>query len=214
MRSFDWLRLCSASWPRSSLQLMLAIFLFFISSSESLSCFRASKKDGGCLCCVSAVPVCCSTHANRTLTNQKRIAFLHGAITLAVYLFMKALLTFSMDGPTIIKTWACCSEREDSSWFLLDLASLTFCLLKHLGYWRFWKTGKNLPIDVFSFCFAMSQSVTTGLFPTVYSWIFHRVHLRLQVPLISRGMVPICCFPFPCCFSWIVLASSISYCRI
>lgn len=128
--------------------------------------------------------------------TKKRIAFLHGAITLSICLFMKGLLTFSMDGLTILKTWACCSEREDSSWFLLDLASLTFCFLKHLRYCRFWKTGKNPPVDVFCFCFVMSQNVTTRLYPSVYSQVFHWVHLRLQAPLINRGMVPICCFPF------------------
>lgn len=131
--------------------------------------------------------------------TKKRIAFLHGAITLSICLFMKGLLTFSMDGLTILKTWACCSEREDS-WFLLDLAPLTFCFLKHLRYCRFWKTGKNPPVDVFYFCFVMSQNVTTRLYPSVYSRVFHWVHLRLQAPLINRGMVPICCFPFACCF--------------
>lgn len=134
--------------------------------------------------------------------KKKKTAFLHGAITLAIYLSMKGLLTFSMGGATIIKIWVCCSEREDSSWFLLKLASLTFCFLEHLRYCGFWKTGKNLPVDVSSFCFAMSQNVTAGWFPSVYSWVFHRVHLgaRLQVPFINRGMVLKCCFPFPLLF--------------
>lgn len=76
---------------------------------------------------VGVVPVCCSTHANRSLINQKRFLFLQGAIGLDIYLFMKGLPTLTVDGPTIIKTWAsCCSERGSFSRFLPDLASLTF----------------------------------------------------------------------------------------
>lgn len=80
---------------------------------------------------------------------------------------MKGLPTFSMDGPVIIKTWASCyGEREDSSWFLPDLASLTFpAFLKPLVYSRFWKTEEKLDIDVYYFCFAGAHIVTTRLYP-------------------------------------------------
>jgi len=54
------------------LQLMLEILLFFVRSSESPGCFHVSTKDGDCLCCAGVVPICCSTHANRSLTNRKR----------------------------------------------------------------------------------------------------------------------------------------------
>lgn len=83
--------------------MMLEISMFLIRSSESLSCFHANTGGGGWLCCTGVAPICCSTHAN--LTNQKGILFLHGAVRLDIYLFMKGLPTFSVDGPMIIKTW-------------------------------------------------------------------------------------------------------------
>lgn len=56
------------------------------------------------------LPECCTSLLLNNLlielrkTKNKIIAFLLGAITLAIYLFMKGLLTFSMVGSMIIKT--------------------------------------------------------------------------------------------------------------
>lgn len=131
MKSLDWPRLCSASWPRMNASSWCRRYFYF--SLDHLKCLAVfvPTQRMETVCWAGVVPVCCSTHVNRSLTNQKRIQFVNGARRLVICLFMKELTTSSVDGPTSIKTLdshcqGLLTEREGSSWFLPDLASLTF----------------------------------------------------------------------------------------
>lgn len=179
-------RLCLSSWPGSN----ASSWCFSLDHLKVSAVFMPVRRtEAVCTVCVGVVPICCSTHANRALIN-------HGAIGLDIYLFMEGLPTFTMDGPTVIKTWAsCCSE----GWFLPVSARRgfyhMFCLLKHLMCSRFWKVEEKLVIYTFLISALLWHRLWQwGCTQSAHTGDFHWEHL------INRGMVSICCI-FSCCFS-------------
>lgn len=127
MKSFDWPRLCSSSCPRTNASSWCwRYFYFSLDHLKVLAVFMPVWRMEA-VCAARVLYQFVVQHMIIDLWQTKKFLFLCGAIRLDIYLFMKRLATFSMDGPTIIKTWpSCCSEREDSSLFLPDLASLMF----------------------------------------------------------------------------------------